>query len=363
MIKSPTVTPVETAESLFGASTEQLARFAVSNSQNWSAFNPSICHTEKYGTLVLFRSSNGVLKDHRPEFQMPLGFELDGGDNYRYPSEYNAIADLTTTWEGEPRYHNRMFIARMKKTSNTKVTELCEVDLSEAYAQAPAKMVRGVEDGRLFWDGEDLYIVATAYETREIPSARVCMIKLELPDGDYKKARGTTFQLFDSPNNRMEKNWMPVHREGMMKEPLFDFVYESGYTYSIKSQSLTSVGGYILPLRGGSQLLPLEDGTYLGITHQLTLNDIMRFSDIKKSPLVRRRYIHRFVQYTEQGQVFQVTDPFNFLNKSIEFAAGMAIRDKKLLVSFGVLDCSAHVAVMNLSDVLDSLRRPKLTNK
>lgn len=354
------VKQIATAKSLFGATTEQLARFALSNSEHWSAFNPSICHTEKYGTLVLFRSSNGILKDHRPEFHMPVGLELDGGDSNRYPGEYNAIAELTTTWEGEPRFHNRMFLAKMKKTSNTKVTELCEVDLSEAYAQAPAKMLRGVEDGRLFWNGEDLYIVATAYETKEIPSAKICLIKLELQDGDYKKARGTTFQLFDSPKNQIEKNWMPVHREGMTKEPLFDFVYESGSTYSIKSQSLTNVGGYILPLRGGSQLIPLDDGTYLAITHQLALNDVMRFSDIKKSPLLRRRYVHRFVQYTEQGQVFRVTDPFNFLNKSIEFASGMALRDGKLIVSFGALDCSSHIAVLSLDTVLESLRRPKL---
>jgi predicted GH43/DUF377 family glycosyl hydrolase len=354
----PAVKPVPLADTMFNGQTRQLMRFAVEGSTDWCAFNPSICTTEKYGTLVLFRSANGYLKDHRPEFQMPLGAELESGDNYRYPSEFNALSELTTIWDGVPRFHNRLFIARMLKHPNTRLTELCEVDLTEAYAQAPVPMLRGVEDARLFWDGESMCILATAYETRAIPVARICKIRLDV--SNVRKVRGISFELYDSPNgaDRVEKNWMPVHQEGMKKPPKFDYIYESGFTYSTKTNSLTDVGGYHLPLRGGSQLIPLSDGTYLAVAHQVPLADLMRFSDIKRSPLMRRRYLHRFVQYTDSGQVFKVTNPFNFLNKSIEFAAGMTIRGDKVLVTFGALDSSAHLSVLELDEVMAALRRP-----
>lgn len=357
----PTVSP-KTAEEMYFASIRLLGRFAIEGDKNWSLFNPSICHTEKHGTYVLFRSANGYLKDWREEFQLPLGSELDSGETYRYPSEYNAIAELTTTWQGEPRYHNRMFIAKMAAHPNTRLYDIVEVDLSEAYAQAPTSMLRGVEDGRLYFNGETFCISATAYETRHIPEARVVNIELDL--SKPKKPRGVTFDMFDSPKTptQPEKNWMPVHHEGLVKTPTFDYVYEAGKTYSIKDRTTTDVGGYILPLRGGSQLLPLRDGTYLGTTHHVTLAQGMRFSDINKSPIMRRRYAHRFVQYSEQGQIMKVSDPFTFLNHSVEFAAGMAFREDRTLVTFGALDSSAHLAVFSTQDVLDSLRRPNIVH-
>ena len=168
--------------------------------------------------------------------------------------------------------------------------------------------------------------------------------------------------LFRSPRgeNIVEKNWMPVQKPSLFTAVDFDFLYDSGFTYSTETNEITEVDGPKLPVRGGSQLVGLENGTMLAITHQTITSDYMRFANIQKPPIMRRRYVHRFIQYSSNGEILKVTDMFNFLNKSIEFASGLAIKDGKLLVTFGALDSSAHIASFPLKKVLSALRPPKI---
>jgi predicted GH43/DUF377 family glycosyl hydrolase len=43
--------------------------------------------------------------------------------------------------------------------------------------------------------------------------------------------------------------------------------------------------------------------------------------------------------------------PFVFHDKQIEFAAGLALVDDKLLVSYGVRDCEPWIASLHLDEV------------
>lgn len=348
-----------TAEKLLGAKTKQLARFC--EEPVWSAFNPSICYTEEHGYLVLLRSANGFLKDHREDWQAPLGEELDTQDSYETPSEWYADAYINATLGSEKLFRNRMFIANLN-TKTLNLSYLREVDLTEAYRQAPVELTRGVEDGRLYHDGKTLRISATVFETGHITVARICSIALEIDDDGT--ARGVSFDMFDSPKDEetVEKNWMPVHRPSLYNpdDVSFDYLYACGETYSIEDRKVTHVGGPDLPVRGGSQLIGLENGTMLGIVHQTLSAEFIRFSNITKPALTRRRYAHRFVQYDADGKVLKVSDMFNFLNKSIEFASGITIHDNKVLVTFGAIDSSAHVASIPLKNILANLRSPRI---
>lgn len=356
------IKPLPTANELFGGKTRMLARY--SDSKGWCAFNPSVLYTQDYGHLVLIRSSNGYLEDHREEFRTPLGEELTSQDTYMVPNEWMIQPTMTALWDGKRDYHNKMFLAKLDPRKLLLGT-MHEVDLSESYAIAPVAMKRGLEDGRLYHDGTSLRISATAYETRQIPVARICNIKLNLPS--LEKPFTTEFELFDSPRDKdtVEKNWMPVDKtfiaEG--KTPNYDYIYDSGMVYYIKDRKAVDVGGHKLPLRGGSQVITLEDGTLLAITHQLMSHETMRFANITKSPLIRRRYAHRFVQYAPNGAILKVTDPFTFLGKSIEFASGLTEFEGKLLVSFGALDSSAHISSLVTSKVLSALREPFATTR
>jgi hypothetical protein len=66
------------------------------------------------------------------------------------------------------------------------------------------------------------------------------------------------------------------------------------------------------------------------------------------------------MQYDSDGRIMRTTDMFNFINKSIEFAAGLAIHDNKVFVTFGALDSSAHISSIPLKNILSALRVPNV---
>lgn len=346
---------------MFGAKVKQLARYT--EETDWTAYNPSICYTEEHGYLITLRSSNGFLKDHREEWQAPLGEELNTPDCFEEPSQWYQSAYINAQYGSEKLFRNRLFIANFNpKTQN--ISFLREVDLTEAYEKAPFKIKRGIEDARLFHDGKTLKISAVLAEIDAVDCARICEIELDVDD---TSARGVSFKFFDSPvsEDTVEKNWMPVHRTSLVNsdEVTFDYIYAPTKTYTTEDNKLHDVGGFgeDYPIRGGSQLIGLENGTMLAIIHQCVTVDVIRFASITKPSLFRRRYTHRFVQYNSDGQIIQVTDKFNFLNKSIEFAAGMAIKDNKVLITFGALDSSAHLASIPLKNILSALRPPVIS--
>jgi predicted GH43/DUF377 family glycosyl hydrolase len=348
------ILPIPTATDLFGAKVKQLARFCVE--PVWSAYNPSICYTEEHGFLVLLRSSNGYLKDHREDWQAPVGEELNTPDSYVDPSEWYANAYINAQLGSEKLFRNRMFIAKFNP-SNLTLGKIEEIDLTAAYNSFPVFLTRGIEDGRLYHNGKGLRISATIFESGKIGVARMCNLDLDLFE---EVPKSTTLEMFDSPvsEGTVEKNWMPVHKQGINSTIDFDYIYNSGKTYTIADHSVEDVGGYDLPIRGGSQLVELENGTFLAVIHQTVSAEAIRFANIQKEPLFRRRYAHRFIQYNDKGQILKVTDKFNFLDKSIEFASGLAIKDGRAYVSFGALDSSAHIASIPLKNILSALRPP-----
>jgi hypothetical protein len=263
-------------------------------------------------------------------------------------------------WGSDLKYKNKMFLAKLNTKTMT-LFDLKEIDLSEAYAQAPVEVKRGVEDGRLYFDGKDLRISATFFESPAyLGVTRICSMKLDILD-DTPKA--TTLDIFDTPTGDpgvVEKNWMPVNRSGLYNpnDIKFDYIYNSGYTFNIDGRLTNHVGGPELKVRGGSQLVGLENGTMLAVIHHTVSDERIRFANITKPSLYRRRYSHRFIQYDEQGRILKVTDMFTFLNKSVEFASGITIHNDKVLVTFGALDSSSHVASIPLKKILSALRLP-----
>jgi predicted GH43/DUF377 family glycosyl hydrolase len=47
---------------------------------------------------------------------------------------------------------------------------------------------------------------------------------------------------------------------------------------------------------------------------------------------------------------------FQFYEKGVEFAGGLVVKDKNVIVSFGRNDVSSHLAVMPLDVVIKSLQ-------
>ena len=340
---------------------KQLARF--SEGEEWSAFNPSVCYVDGHGFLVLLRGANGYLVDHRDDYRAEYGKEVEGKDSYEDPGQWRINAALSTSKDVLPYFRNRMFISDLDPDELT-LGKIREVDLTKTYESVGHPMTRGIEDGRLYHDGKTLRISATAYETKLIPLARICSLPLTIKS---TKAVGGKLEIFDSPSTELqsvEKNWMPIVKSPWLNTgapPAFDFIYDSMHGYNSAKKELVDVGGYSLPIRGGSQVISLGDGTMLSIVHQVTLADIKRSSNIMEGTIMRRRYVHRFIQYDKTGKIIKVTDKFNFLNKSIEFASGIALYQDRVLVTFGALDCAAYIASIPLDKVHSALRQPSIT--
>lgn len=358
MSATPRITSVPTVEKLFGAKTKQLARFC--EEPAWTAYNPSICYTEEHGYLVLLRSSNGWLRDHRPEWQTKIGEELSTPDSFEEPGQWYQNAYIDAVLGTEKLFRNRMFIAKLNPATLT-LGKIQEVDLTKAYENFHVDLFRGIEDGRLYHDGKNLRISATIYESGKISVARVCNLTLDMSSGTPIAG---DIEMFDSPVDAetVEKNWMPIHKTSLIDPNSvdYDYIYNSGETYTIEGRQVNHIGGMELPVRGGSQLIGLENGTMLAVIHQTVFAESYRSANIAEPPIFRRKYIHRFMQYDSEGHILRTTDMFNFLNKSIEFAAGIALHDNKVLVTFGALDSSAHIASIPLKNILSALRVPNV---
>jgi hypothetical protein len=148
-----------------------------------------------------------------------------------------------------------------------------------------------------------------------------------------------------------QKNWMPL-----IKDDLLFFIYSIdpviplNYSlYSHKSELLekTESNEYdISNHRGGSHVIFLEEyDCYICVTHEVYWKP-------------HRIYLHRFVLLDTDLKLKQVSDPFYFREKNIEFCCGMArVKNPlnfsdKLYLSFGVRDHEAWILKVSVPSVL-----------
>jgi len=114
------------------------------------------------------------------------------------------------------------------------------------------------------------------------------------------------------------------------------------------STRLMGSGRILMPtyegLRGGTQLVRVADGEWLGIGHE------MKWTNNKKF------YWHVFYTVDDRGKMMGASEPMKFSPKGIEFAAGMAIDGDRVVISFGVDDMECKLAETSLSAVMDILR-------
>jgi hypothetical protein len=97
-------------------------------------------------------------------------------------------------------------------------------------------------------------------------------------------------------------------------------------------------------LRGGTQLVRVADGAWLGIGHE------MKWTNNKKF------YWHVFYTVDDRGKMTAVSEPMKLAPNGIEFAAGMAIDGERVVVSFGVDDMNSMLSETMLSAVMEMLR-------
>lgn len=282
---------------------------------NWSATNMSIALHPTKGLSATYRSSNYRI-----------------AANGRYEVTIGGLIK------------NDVWFSELDKEFKPK--NLRKLDVSSLEP----KIVRGLEDAKLFYKNKNWYITCVTMEKEHTEVARMAVAKL-----DSKCTKVTSFVKFHGIDaNRPEKNWMMPLEEN----PPFDFMY--GPNSIVRGEMLTSWmtdHQLVAGLRGNGHLIPLGDGTYLGVMHRTFYKNMNAYvsTTFGTSTNVIRDYVHYFVRVDQDGIINAISDGFHFHMPGVEFAGGLVIYNKEVLVSFGREDVSSHIAKMSLESVLKSL--------
>jgi hypothetical protein len=256
--------------------------------------------------------------------------------NYRItPEGVYAIRGRDGTYSREHPINTRNYLLNLDYELNVQFS--AEIELPENWPEAKYDLVRGFEDSRLFQWHNQLCTLSTVRELNAGGWCEQVLAPILIHDG---KARYGPWQQILLPNRQNEKNWMPWVQGDVIK-----YVYRLGTL--VDSQGMQTFHrdpdldiGHI---SGGSQVCTAE-GIHIAVVHEAR--------HIPGSPC--RYYQHRFVTFANDGGVLRMSPPFVFHERQIEFAAGLAyFPDKRqLMVSYGVRDCEAWVATMDLDDVI-----------
>jgi len=281
--------------------------------QGWSCFNPSVVHGEKGELLASVRSANYRIGP-------------DGG--------YVVLR--------EP-IESRNFLVGLDEQLRVQWSYPIEPPSDSETFPFP---VRGYEDLRLVSRQDSLYALAVV---RDRHPSGLCQIAL-LEMGRKGAVRHERILKGPSPM-RHEKNWVPFPLLGGESE----FQWRTGLVYKwepIVISELDLLGGEItwdLPALP-SALGPDPRGGTQGVRVGGLLLFVVHYSVVMQDG--KRRYPHQFIALDEKYHVAGASPMFFFLNRGVEFAAGLCIQGDDLLVSFGSEDARAWVLRCSLEAVL-----------
>ena len=277
----------------------------------WSTFNPTII-PDGTGLLAIVRSSN---------------YRIDDAGRYVIPPED----------AGAIRTEN--ILCRIDKDGHAYDRRVIVPPAYEPNGFA----VHGLEDCRLRRTARGVSVSATVRDAA--PWMGQC--RIGVADLDIGEARLHGLKVLEWEGLQThEKNWMPIDgRDGWLYA-----TNHGGQTVTVTADDdmpgVYEVAGrgaaphLAAGFRGGGQLVPVRDG-WLAVVHEVAYMDDGR-----------RAYEHRFVWFDGGFTLRRWSPLFSFLKtKSIEFAAGLAAIDGRIVVSFGVHDAEAWTATLAEEDV------------
>lgn len=288
-----------------GGTTRQIRRLVDKEVKTWSAFNPSIGITDDGKLAMAIRSSNYVILEH---------------------------GELSVTTSGPIK--SQVWFTELN--DEFEFQNLRKLDFSAAGIE----VVRGVEDPKLLWrDGR--WIFTGVFLERNVPIARNCVCY-----PDKKMTKVEKIEIIPGIDaGRPEKNWMTAY----IKPKNFDYIYDANsVVVDDKVVHTLRDNPKLNALRGNAHLIPYDNGTYLGLMHQLK---IKRFDKVSQSTFGVMHHVHKFythvvIRFDENGRAIEMTDHFKFDGDGIEFAAGFIAHGDDYVISYGRDDITSHLAVI-----------------
>jgi glycosyltransferase involved in cell wall biosynthesis len=194
--------------------------------------------------------------------------------------------------------------------------------------------VEGFEDCRLWTDGYEFCASATV---RDLGTDGHCEESILTLNAEWRVTAVRVIR--DYEHAKTQKNWMPIlgqpHSFLYLCDPTTVIDCSPGGT--VERSRVSDLDKNLTEFRGGSQVIPHGDG-FLCLVHEVV-----------HTP--GRIYLHRFVRLNAKLEIQRVSEPWVFVQKGIEFAAGLARDGDRLVASFGVNDASAHLTFFDVARV------------
>lgn len=255
------------------------------------------------------------------------------------------------SWNGWKIIRTRNFLLDLDRDLGT----MCTVEIVDKTGDDRAAYpIHGFEDARLFsWKGA-WWATATVCDFTDEGRREIALLQIR-EDGVVERAE----PLRGPWSEHAQKNWMPLVDGDATKfiyatsldgdvgsTMVFDLV-EAADADARPRYSIRPPFGAVYDhgrLRGGSQAVRVEGG-WLFAVHDVAF------------PGSGRMYLHRFVFIDDKLELVSMTDPFYFERLGIEFCAGLALVDGKLVASYSVNDGSARFGVFDWQVVQGKLRK------
>ncbi len=215
--------------------------------------------------------------------------------------------------------------------------------------------VEGLEDCRLFAFQNSNWFTCTTVDINPIGHPQVSLCKLS-DDRFSSTIQVEKFIPLMGPHpGRCEKNWLPFVKDDHL------FVIYSYDPFTIYKLNLEKKRADIPQLllykryvpkydfsrfSGSASPIDFKNG-YLFLTHE-TVYDSQQ-----------RNYMHRFVYMDRDFNIKQISKPFIFLHKGIEYCCGMTIdhSGSRLILSIGIEDREAYLCTVDLN-IIESMLEP-----
>ena len=246
--------------------------------------------------------------------------------------------------------HLRTFNYYLELNNNFEIVRYNLVDTSIFDTYEPLWEFIGLEDARLvFWNNK-LYMTGVRRDTTTNGQGRMELSEIEINEDSVKEISRVRIEAPRDKNSYCEKNWMPF-----LDKP-YHYIKWSNPTEIVKvdisnGSSTTIFDGQCVPaptdFRGGSQIISYKD-KYIAIIHEVNLFN----SEVGRKDAI---YRHRFALWDSNFQLIKYSEPFSLMDGHVEFATGMIIKDNNFLITFGFQDNAAYLLQIPEKVVLDLL--------
>jgi len=276
-----------------------------------------------------------------------VNYTLYHSEGKKFPHQFGPLAYIHPENDVTLTTYNIM----CELDGNMNVISSGRIDTSELDTPPTWNFI-GLEDGRLFsWD-DRLFLCGVRRDCYDDKgTGRMEMQEIEYIDGQWKEVSRNPIPAPGDNSTYCEKNWVPVldmpYHFVKWTNPteVVKFDIENGTTETVVLDESKKVPMY-RDLRGGTQILRLNENQRIAITHEV---------DLGRDTFGRKdgHYVHRAIIWDNDWTIQHHTQEFHFMGTQtdpvtgnsfhIEFATGMAFIDNRVLISYGLQDNACFV--------------------